>query len=624
VRGDGVKTGFSAIGGGEQWNLDMLGNWDERITDTSTLWGVFDGSDTNQPREHNGVNELTAIDPSGDNFGLEYDDAGNLRQQDKTSNTARRYTHDAWNRLVKVELVVTPGGSEVVLDYGAYEYNGLHQRTIRRADTDLNGALDQQRFMYYDASWRLCEEEIWDDWDSEEDETDIDRHIHYTWGPRYIDDIAFRRVDNDGDGGYIDAGDEIYYHLTDAQFSTKTVIDSTATIVEWVEYTPYGVARHHHKYDMDNDRDFDSDDRDVVQDLAGVPYSVPPDPTDIDEAGYRAEADINRDGTIDTDDYNIVNGASDATAIGVGLISTDDVDNIVGYDGYLFNAETRQYHVRFRVYDPGLGRWIERDPLRYVDYMNLFGFLTSSPVVYVDPSGLQSSNGQTLPSDDPIQQPSAINDLQKALRDKCHEFKDKECSDNECTYDKCLEEADRIDDIYYKVIQYVKQRASTQARDLQCWELAQEIEKRFKQPWGPQGEHEMECWHYREFGDEGNRHVWAVIGLCSDTNKKGEVNPGFWLDPWSKLPAGWTVPINWGPGAVRSPKYSPAKWRGDPNDPGNIAPGPFYLPPEIPGMPAPQPANIQPIGTTPCTENGQPWSAGCNDGGRPLPAKGGY
>jgi len=359
VRGNGGSVNFSAVAGGEQWNLDMLGNWDKLTTDDASPFGSFDvGSDSDEDRVHNGVNELTERDGAS----LTYDHAGNLRYEYTSPSFAYRYTHDAWNRLVAVDYVFNPGSSESVDERGEYEYNGLHQRIVKRADTDdpVDGEFDQQRFMYYDASWRMCEEQIWDDWTSGSPGI-IDRHIHYTWGPRYIDDIAFRRIDNNGDEDYIDAGDAIYYHLTDAQFSTKVVIDSTAAVVEWVKYTPYGEASHHHKYDMDNDRDFDSSDRSALFLLAGL-NTFPSDPTDIDEAGYRSEADINRDGTIDINDYNAV-GTSYESAIGAGLISTTAIDNIVGYDAYRFNAEARQYQVRYRVYDPGLGRWVERDPL---------------------------------------------------------------------------------------------------------------------------------------------------------------------------------------------------------------------------------------------------------------------
>lgn len=43
----------------------------------------------------------------------------------------RTFTHDAWNRLVKVTHTV--GGTTHTI--GEYEYNGLHWRTLKRADT---------------------------------------------------------------------------------------------------------------------------------------------------------------------------------------------------------------------------------------------------------------------------------------------------------------------------------------------------------------------------------------------------------------------------------------------------------------------------------------------------------
>jgi len=46
------------------------------------------------------------------------------------------------------------------------------------------------------------------------------------------------------------------------------------------------------------------------------------------------------------------------------------------------------YTVRFRHYDPALGRWLERDPLDYEDSMNVFQYVRSAPLNEVDPSGL--------------------------------------------------------------------------------------------------------------------------------------------------------------------------------------------------------------------------------------------
>ncbi len=401
IRGSGFNTltqfAFIYNTGGEQWNLDMLGNWytDEdpnpdipaHILDDAAVFGTFDSSDTVQNRDHNDVNELEDIDGNA----LTYDDSGNLRLRDLNASFSYRYTHDAWNRLVEVEYVYDAGGGgESTNIIGEYDYNGLHQRTVRRLDSDdpPDNNLDQQRNIFYDASWRMCEEEIWDAWTSGTPGV-IDRGVHYTWGMRYIDELLFRRIDGNGNGFF----DFEYYHLYDVQFSSRIIIDSSADIIEWVDYTPYGVARHHPKYDVDGDGDFDGVDRGIVSQLSGI-RQFPANPTDIDEAGYRAEADLNRDGTINSTDNTIANGASNESAIGAGLISTlggtNGSDNQIGYDGYCFNSEALQYAVRYRVYVPALGRWIERDPAGYVDGRNLYESTKSSPVTLTDPFGLIS------------------------------------------------------------------------------------------------------------------------------------------------------------------------------------------------------------------------------------------
>ena len=64
--------------------------------------------------------------------------------------------------------------------------------------------------------------------------------------------------------------------------------------------------------------------------------------------------------------------------------------NIVGYAGYLFDGELSppRYTVRHRSYAPDLGRWLQRDPLGYVDGSNLYQYARSTPHGLTDPSGL--------------------------------------------------------------------------------------------------------------------------------------------------------------------------------------------------------------------------------------------
>jgi hypothetical protein len=88
---------------------------------------------------------------------------GNLTQRMLSSSTALRYCYGGWNRLVKIEHVTNPGGSETVITRGEYQYNGLNWRTVKKGDTDADGVLDQQRVMHYSAGWQLIEEDVDDD-----------------------------------------------------------------------------------------------------------------------------------------------------------------------------------------------------------------------------------------------------------------------------------------------------------------------------------------------------------------------------------------------------------------------------------------------------------------------------
>jgi RHS repeat-associated protein len=45
------------------------------------------------------------------------------------------------------------------------------------------------------------------------------------------------------------------------------------------------------------------------------------------------------------------------------------------------------YHFPFRTYSPRLGRWLQRDPLGYVDGVNMYEYVASRPLVFTDPLG---------------------------------------------------------------------------------------------------------------------------------------------------------------------------------------------------------------------------------------------
>ena len=71
----------------------------------------------------------------------------------------------------------------------------------------------------------------------------------------------------------------------------------------------------------------------------------------------------------------------------ISFVGTNGSDNSIGYDGYVYNWPVALYTVRFRHYSPVHGRWLERDPLWYIDSLNLSEYVMSSPYVYIDSSG---------------------------------------------------------------------------------------------------------------------------------------------------------------------------------------------------------------------------------------------
>lgn len=340
-----------------------------------------------------------AVDAGGDELALTYDFAGNILRQeltnDGTDTTALRYTHDAWNRLVKVEF---EDEEEDLHPRGEYEYNGLNWRTIARIDSDTTNsthALDELRTMYYSHEWRLLEVRVDANYQSS---PGINSHVQHVWGERYIDDIVSTRHDPDpsAEDGY----ETVQFHATDAQFSTVAMLSSSAAVLKRVTYSAYGVARHHWLGDVDGDGDADTTDVGLVNAAIGKA---------IGDVGYRSEFDLNRDGSITLADRGLMSAAS---ALPEGVLSSVAVGNRIGYCGYVFAPETRSYLVRFRWYLPPLGRWGQRDPAGYVDGMNLYEYVRSRPSSTTDPTGLQDPGWVRL------QEKRMLDDLRRRIREE--------------------------------------------------------------------------------------------------------------------------------------------------------------------------------------------------------------
>jgi len=58
------------------------------------------------------------------------------------------------------------------------------------------------------------------------------------------------------------------------------------------------------------------------------------------------------------------------------------------YAGREFDAETGLYYYRARYYSPGLGRFLEPDPIGFGDGLNVYAYVGNNPINFVDPLGL--------------------------------------------------------------------------------------------------------------------------------------------------------------------------------------------------------------------------------------------
>jgi RHS repeat-associated protein len=63
------------------------------------------------------------------------------------------------------------------------------------------------------------------------------------------------------------------------------------------------------------------------------------------------------------------------------------------WTGQRFDATTGLYHFLFRSYSPRLGRWLQRDPIGYVDGVSLYLLVGGNAVLWIDAFGLEYGDG---------------------------------------------------------------------------------------------------------------------------------------------------------------------------------------------------------------------------------------
>lgn len=195
-------------------------------------------------------------------------------------------------------------------------------------------------------------------------------------GSSYIDDVVLRDRDTTGNGTL----DERVYYCQNWRHDVVTLLDDAGAVVEHIRYSAYGIPFLLPGGDTNSDAKCDVDDQSNVLGWWGTTTQA------------HVLGDANLDGTINIDDFYVVLG--NWGTYGWHMLSMDYVGNRKGYAGYEEDAPLEDayilYHVRNRVLNSDLGRWMTRDPAGYVEgaKANLYEYGVSNPTATVDPMGL--------------------------------------------------------------------------------------------------------------------------------------------------------------------------------------------------------------------------------------------
>ena len=80
------------------------------------------------------------------------------------------------------------------------------------------------------------------------------------------------------------------------------------------------------------------------------------------------------------------------------VLSQSATGNSILFTGRDYDAETGLYYYRARTMHPGLGRFMQHDPLMFVDGMNIYSYVKNNPAFFVDSMGRESSCDNDKPS----------------------------------------------------------------------------------------------------------------------------------------------------------------------------------------------------------------------------------
>lgn len=329
---------------------------------------------------HDKANRMTTL--AGLSQG--YDDAGNLTlAYSADRGTSYTYRYDHHNRLTGVY------DDTNTTRKAAFSWDALGRR-VEYAD-DVVGVTNR---FYFDGVNELVE-----------DNPGGTRQRYYVHGVSYIDERLMM---------YNDDHQRPYYYTVDRMYNVRSIVDRAGAIVERYAYDGYGrpyIREAVGRGDMNNNSEMDDVDSERVKDAKNSTIWDP-------------RADLDDDGDSDPDDADLFDlklplwDTSDPFFVGLTVSQAfSDVDNRYAFQGVphfvmdsaanatAASSKLTLGHHRARLVDVMTGRWNTRDPLYYLEFLDvpthlitpgrrfgdpLYVFLENTPLNVADPEGTVS------------------------------------------------------------------------------------------------------------------------------------------------------------------------------------------------------------------------------------------
>ena len=87
-------------------------------------------------------------------------------------------------------------------------------------------------------------------------------------------------------------------------------------------------------------------------------------------------------------------------SFGVEVRSAGSIENPYRYSGEYVDEESGLIYLRYRYYDPSIGRFISEDPI--MDGLNWYVYGNNNPIMYIDPWGLAGEKRYVITQSDSL------------------------------------------------------------------------------------------------------------------------------------------------------------------------------------------------------------------------------